>query len=135
MRYLVERPFDLSALASQLTDLQFRGEGQELVVQAPKGWTASKINAAVVPCLLATEAGLLEIRAGQSLEDAYMEGQQARIAVAHGQPTAFKFKFVRGGNAASVRAKDGMSPASTTSRRSSSCICCKASGGRIMVDG
>ncbi len=75
MRYLVERPFDLSALAAQMTELEFRGEGQELVVQAPKGWTAAKINASVVPKLLATEAGLLEIRAGQSLEDAYMEGQ------------------------------------------------------------
>ena len=72
MRYLVERPFDLAPIAAKLSDLSFRGEGQELVVQAPKGWTAAKINATVVPELLQTEAGLLEIRQGQSLEEAYM---------------------------------------------------------------
>jgi ABC-type multidrug transport system ATPase subunit len=76
MRYLVERPFDISALAAKLGDLDFQGVGQELVVQAPDGWTASKINAAVVPELLASEAGLLEIRQGQTLEAAYMAGQQ-----------------------------------------------------------
>lgn len=76
MRYLVERPFDLAAVAAKLSDLSFQGAGNELIVQAPDGWTASKINAAVVPELLATEAGLLEIRQGQSLEDAYMADQQ-----------------------------------------------------------
>ncbi len=76
MRYLVERPFDLVSLAAKLGDLTFQGMGQELVVEAPDGWTAAKINAAVVPLLLESEAGLLEIRQGQSLEDAYMAGQQ-----------------------------------------------------------
>jgi ABC-type multidrug transport system ATPase subunit len=76
MRYLVEHPFDLAAVAAKLTDLTFQGAGQELIVEAPDGWTASKINAAVVPHLLEAGAGLLEIRQGQSLEDAYMAGQQ-----------------------------------------------------------
>ncbi len=76
MRYLVEQAFDLAPLAARLGDLVFRGEGQELVVQAPKGWTAARINEEVVPYLLACKAGLLEIRQGQSLEEAYMAGQQ-----------------------------------------------------------
>lgn len=76
MRYLVERPFDIAALAANLGDLTFEGYGHELVVQAPEGWTASKINEAVIPQLFEANAGLLEIRQGQSLEDAYMEGQQ-----------------------------------------------------------
>lgn len=76
MRYLVERPFDLAAVAAKLADLSFQGAGQELVVEAPDGWTAAKINAAVVPHLLESGAGLLEIRQGQSLEDAYMAGQR-----------------------------------------------------------
>jgi ABC-type multidrug transport system ATPase subunit len=73
MRYLVERSFDLAALEKALSELAFRGEGHELVVSAPAGWTPAKVNAAVVPRLLETDAGLLEIRQGQSLEDAYMQ--------------------------------------------------------------
>jgi ABC-2 type transport system ATP-binding protein len=71
MRYRVENTFDLSALAQKLGALSFQGEGHELIVTAPDGWSAAKINAAVVPHLL--EAGLLEIRQGQSLEDAYLQ--------------------------------------------------------------
>jgi ABC-type multidrug transport system ATPase subunit len=75
MRYLIERPFDLSYLKAQLGHLEFTGEGSELLVKAPDGWTAARINATVIPFLVAPEIGLLEVRQGQSLEAAYMADQ------------------------------------------------------------
>lgn len=73
MRYWVERPFDLSDLTEKFDELAFRGDAGVLTVTAPSGWTASKINSAVVPVLLEADAGLVEIRHGQTLEDVYME--------------------------------------------------------------
>jgi ABC-2 type transport system ATP-binding protein len=72
MRYWVERQFDLQPIITAHPDLTFQGEGMMLMVSAPDGWTASKINEAVVPLLLDADAGLLEIRHGQTLEDVYM---------------------------------------------------------------
>ncbi len=74
MRYLVERSVDLAALAQAEPELSLRWDGKTLIVQAPTNWTASRMNGAVVPQLLAAEAGLLEIRQGRSLEDAYLAG-------------------------------------------------------------
>jgi len=76
MRYLVERTVELSALQQAEPELTFRWDKATLVVQAPSSWTASRMNATVVPQLMATEAGLLEIRQGRSLEDAYLAGAE-----------------------------------------------------------
>jgi len=73
MRYWVERQFDLTKLVDKFADLDFRGDGGVLTVTAPDGWTASKINESIVPHLLEVDAGLVEIRHGQTLEDVYME--------------------------------------------------------------
>ncbi|MEM1031441.1 MAG: ABC transporter ATP-binding protein [Myxococcota bacterium] len=77
MRYWVERPFDLTALAAAQDALTFQGDAGVLTVTAPQGWTAAKINATVVPHLLEVDAGLVEIRHGQTLEDVYMEDHAA----------------------------------------------------------
>ena len=74
MRYWVERPFDLQPLEKAEPDLKIAGgRGGELSVAAPEGWTAAGINAVVVPHILEADAGLLEVRQGQSLEDVFME--------------------------------------------------------------
>ncbi|MEM9696538.1 MAG: ABC transporter ATP-binding protein, partial [Myxococcota bacterium] len=70
LRYTVERSFDLAHLSASFPDLEISAQGLVLTVRtAAPAWTAAKINAAIVPVLLEREAGLLEIRAGQSLED------------------------------------------------------------------
>ncbi len=74
MRYLLERAVDLAALEQAEPELTLRWDDSTLIVEAPASWTASRMNAAVVPQLLSAEAGLLEIRQGRSLEDAYLAG-------------------------------------------------------------
>ncbi len=76
MRYWVERTFDLEPLLAKVEGLSVRGDGNVLTVVAPDGWTASKINATVVPYLMEVDAGLIEIRHGQTLEDVYMADHQ-----------------------------------------------------------
>ena len=78
MRYWVERSFDLAPLAAKCAELTVRGDGEVLTVVAPKGWTAAKINAVVVPHLMEVDAGLVEIRHGQTLEDVYMASHGER---------------------------------------------------------
>lgn len=73
MRYWVEKQFDLEPLLAEHEELTITGEGNVLTVTAPDGWTASSINAAVVPRILDADAGLVEIRHGQTLEDVYMQ--------------------------------------------------------------
>jgi ABC-type multidrug transport system ATPase subunit len=76
MRYWVEKPFDLQPLLTEYEGLTIRGDDNVLTVLAPSGWTASKINAAIVPHIMEAEAGLIEIRHGQTLEDVYMADHQ-----------------------------------------------------------
>jgi ABC-2 type transport system ATP-binding protein len=76
MRYQVERVVSLIALEQAAPELTLRWEGCSLIAQAPSGWTAATINGEVVPHLLAEKAGLLEIRQGKSLEDAYLAGAE-----------------------------------------------------------
>jgi ABC-2 type transport system ATP-binding protein len=78
MRYKVENAIDLAPIRTAHPALELSGQGDELVVVAPDGWTASGINTAVVPFLIQGGAGLLEIRQGQSLEDAYLAGRRAQ---------------------------------------------------------
>jgi len=72
MRYLVEAPVDLGALEQAQPALEMTWEGKTLIARASGGWNAVSINAAVVPYLFHMNAGLVEIRQGQSLEDAYL---------------------------------------------------------------
>jgi ABC-type multidrug transport system ATPase subunit len=73
MRYAVERSVDVAQLEQAQAGLEMAWEGSTLIVRGSGSWTAPTINAAVVPFLLHLEAGLLEIRRGKSLEDAYRQ--------------------------------------------------------------
>jgi len=73
MRYSVEAAVDVAALEQSQAGLEATWEGKTLIVRGSGSWTASSINAAVVPYLLHMNAGLLEIRRGKSLEDAYRD--------------------------------------------------------------
>jgi ABC-type multidrug transport system ATPase subunit len=75
MRYAVERTFDLAQLAAALPQLEMTWDGTSLVVRGSGGWSPADLNRAVVPYLLQSSAGLLEIRRGKSLEDAYLAGR------------------------------------------------------------
>jgi ABC-type multidrug transport system ATPase subunit len=81
MRYAVERSVDLGALTQAHAELEMAWEGKTLIVRGSGGWTPAQLNATVVPFLLHASAGLLEIRRGKSLEDAYLAGKaEAREA-------------------------------------------------------
>jgi ABC-2 type transport system ATP-binding protein len=75
MRYSVEAAVDLAGLEAAHPELELTWEGKTLIVRGTGSWTAGNLNRAVVPWLLSTNAGLLEIRAGKSLEDAYLAGK------------------------------------------------------------
>lgn len=74
IRYRLEQPVSVSDLTQHLPDLtiSWDASASSVVAEAPRGWSAAALNAAVVPRLLQMGAGLLEIRQGQSLEAAYM---------------------------------------------------------------
>lgn len=74
MRYQLEQAVPSLALADLPSELRVRWEAtaSSLIVEAPPGWSAARINHVVVPRLLELGPGLLEIRQGQSLEQAYM---------------------------------------------------------------
>jgi ABC-2 type transport system ATP-binding protein len=82
MRYALERAVELGALAAAQPQLEMTWEGTGLVVRGAKGWTPVDINRAVVPFLFQMDAGLLEIRRGKSLEDAYLAGRAEAAAAA-----------------------------------------------------
>ncbi len=75
MRYGVEASVSLGALEQAHPELEMTWEGQNLIVRGSGGWTPANLNATVVPFLLHAGAGLLEIRRGKSLEDAYLAGK------------------------------------------------------------
>jgi ABC-type multidrug transport system ATPase subunit len=75
MRYRIERAVDLDALATAQPELEMTWEDHTLIVRGSGSWTPALLNAAVVPHLLEANAGLLEIRRGKSLEDAYLAGK------------------------------------------------------------
>jgi ABC-2 type transport system ATP-binding protein len=74
MRYKVERAVQLGPLEAAHPELEMTWEEDTLLVRA-SGWTPARLNGAVVPFLLEASAGLLEIRRGKSLEDAYLESR------------------------------------------------------------
>ncbi len=73
MRYTVEKNVDVTPLEQAQAGLEMAWEGTTLIVRGSGSWTAPTINAAVVPFLFHVSAGLLEIRRGKSLEDAYRQ--------------------------------------------------------------
>jgi ABC-type multidrug transport system ATPase subunit len=75
MRYTVEKAVDLSQLEQAQPGLEMTWQGKTLIARGSGTWTAVNINAAIVPYLYHMQAGLLEIRRGKSLEDAYLAGK------------------------------------------------------------
>ena len=75
MRYTVERVVALAALEQAQPGLEMTWEGHALIARGAAGWTATTLNATIVPYLFHMDAGLLEIRRGKSLEDAYLAGK------------------------------------------------------------
>jgi ABC-2 type transport system ATP-binding protein len=68
LRYVLERAVDVS-----LEPLSATREGNVLFVQGDPGMTAADVNDRALPALLAAGARVIEVRAAQSLEAAYME--------------------------------------------------------------
>jgi ABC-2 type transport system ATP-binding protein len=75
MRYSAQAAVDMAQLEQGQPGLEMTWEGKTLLVRGSGSWTAVSINTAVVPYLFHMNAGLLEIRQGQSLEDAYLAGK------------------------------------------------------------
>lgn len=76
MRYSVERAVELGPLAHNHPEFEMTWEGTTLLVRGSGSWTPAALNGAVVPYLFHVNAGLLEIRRGKSLEDAYLAGKR-----------------------------------------------------------
>jgi ABC-2 type transport system ATP-binding protein len=75
LRYAVESAVDVAALETAHPELEMSWEGKTLIARGSGSWSASNLNAVIVPYLLHMNAGLLEIRRGKSLEDAYLAGK------------------------------------------------------------
>ncbi|HZO13013.1 MAG TPA: ABC transporter ATP-binding protein [Polyangiaceae bacterium] len=75
MRYTLEQAVALEPFEKVHPELEMTWENKTLIVRGTGSWTPSALNAAVVPYLFHTNAGLLEIRRGKSLEDAYLAGK------------------------------------------------------------
>ncbi len=75
MRYSVERAVDLAALEATQPELDMTWDGKTLLVRGSGSWTPAALNATILPYLLHMSAGVLEIRRGKSLEDAYLAGK------------------------------------------------------------
>jgi len=75
MRYSVERVVSTAELEKAHPELEVAWEEKTLIVRGSGGWSPAQLNGTVVPYLLHLGAGLLEIRRGKSLEDAYLAGR------------------------------------------------------------
>ncbi len=80
MRFSVEKAVDVAQLEANHPELEMTWEGKTLVARGSGSWSASSLNATIVPYLFHMDAGLLEIRRGKSLEDAYMAGKAEAAA-------------------------------------------------------
>jgi ABC-type multidrug transport system ATPase subunit len=72
MHYTLEATVDLGGLSQQHPNLEMKWEDKTLVVRGSGNWSPAQLNGTVLPYLLHMQAGVLEIRRGKSLEDAYM---------------------------------------------------------------
>jgi ABC-type multidrug transport system ATPase subunit len=75
MRYAAEAAVDLAALQANHPELEMTWEGKSLLVRGSGSWTPASLNTAILPYLLHMNAGVLEVRRGKSLEDAYLAGK------------------------------------------------------------
>ncbi len=82
MRYVMERVAPLEPLAAALPQLEMTWDATTLVVRGGAGWAPADVNRAILPHLLQADLGLLEIRRGKSLEDAYLAGKAEADAAA-----------------------------------------------------
>jgi ABC-type multidrug transport system ATPase subunit len=67
----------MPALARVLEALEIDVQGDVLVVRVPQGSDVARTNARVLPALIALDAGVLEVRAGDSLERTYLAQREA----------------------------------------------------------
>ncbi|MHC4200431.1 MAG: ABC transporter ATP-binding protein [Planctomycetota bacterium] len=63
----------LEPLAVKLPDLRFSWFTEEVLsVEAPEGWTPARTNALLLPALIESGAGVLEVLVGETLEAVYL---------------------------------------------------------------
>jgi ABC-type multidrug transport system ATPase subunit len=63
----------LEPLAARLPDLKFSWLTKKVLsVEAPEGWTPARINALMLPVLIASGAGVVEVLMGETLEAVYL---------------------------------------------------------------
>jgi ABC-type multidrug transport system ATPase subunit len=82
VRYVLERPLGALAPPPELSALRLSWEGSTLHVTAPPDWSVAELNSKLLPWLLEAGACLLEVRQGQSLEDAYLGEPSTRVLTA-----------------------------------------------------
>lgn len=74
LRLRVSQPVDLEHLRQQLPDLQLSQDGDLVLwVQGRRGQQVAEISRQLLPEVLATGAGVMELSAGHSLEQAYLD--------------------------------------------------------------
>jgi ABC-type multidrug transport system ATPase subunit len=78
VRFVLERPPTLEALRARVPDLDAAYEGNTLRVSLPDGAAPSQHNDTLLAALLALDAGVLEVRPGHSLEEAYLDARKTR---------------------------------------------------------
>ena len=71
--YTLQGDAPLEALTAALPTGELRLRKTTLEVLAPPGWTSAQVNARLLPVLLQARVGILQVRQGRSLEDAYLE--------------------------------------------------------------
>lgn len=77
VRVRLEGPAEAAraALAERLPELHLAAQGQELVVQAPAGWTVPELNRQLLTALFELGQPVLSVARGRSLEETWMAGR------------------------------------------------------------
>jgi len=73
VRFTLARPLELATLQARLPGLLLRSNGAQLAVEAPLDCEIGALNQRVLRELLELDAGVLEVRLGHSLEEAYLD--------------------------------------------------------------
>lgn len=72
VHFVLAHPPELAALRDKLPELQARYEGNTLRVSLPTESSPAELNDRILAALLALDAGVLEVRPGESLETVYL---------------------------------------------------------------
>lgn len=82
IRYRVERPPSVASLSSFLSGLNYDYEDSdhELRVEVAGGQGVAEMNKRVLAVLMELDAGVLEVRSGNSLERAYLEQRRSVVS-------------------------------------------------------